>query len=101
VSATAESRQSLLAATAADVGQRLFALRRDEIVREGRVVAGGWPGTIREARALSIAVLAPVFAQRHMTAPTNDELGWVMHAAYDAARRAWLTSRDPREEPEI
>jgi hypothetical protein len=36
-----------------------------------------------------------------MSAPTNDELGWVMHAAYDEARRAWLTSIDHRDEPEI
>ncbi len=99
--AGAETRRTLLEATAADVGQRLFALRRDSIVHEGRVLAGGWPGTLREARALTIAVLASVFAQHHMSAPTEDELGWVMREAYDQARRAWLTSVDHRQEPEI
>jgi hypothetical protein len=99
--ASAERRRTLLVAAAADIGQRLFALRRDEIVREGRALAGGWPGTLREARALAIALLAPVFAQRHMSGPTTDELGWVMHAAYSEARRAWLTSVDRREEPEV
>ena len=96
----AEGRQALLATMAADIGQRLFARRRDEIVQEGRTLAGGWPGTVREARAMAVVVLAPVFARHRMPAPTNDELGWVMHAAYAEARRAWLTSPERREEPE-
>jgi hypothetical protein len=89
----------LLVATAADVGQRLFALRREQLLCEGRTLAGGWPGTVPEARALSVAVLTPLFAQRRIAAPTHEELGWVMHAAYDEARRAWRASVDGREEP--
>jgi hypothetical protein len=96
---SAETRQALLIATAADVGRRLFAVRRDELLGEGRILAGGWPGTVREARGLAIAVLAPVLAHHHMSAPTNEELGLVMHAAYGEARRAWRTSVDRREEP--
>jgi hypothetical protein len=92
VSALAEARQTLLVATAAEIGRRLFALQRDELRREGRALAGGWPGTIREARALAVTLLAPAFAQNRMSAPTTDEVGWAMHTAYDEARRAWRTS---------
>jgi hypothetical protein len=101
VSARAESRRTLLVATAADIGQRLFALRRDEIVREGRVLAGGWPGTVREARALTVALLAPEFARHQIAPPTNDELGWALRAAYDEARRAWRSSAERCDGPEI
>ena len=101
MSASADARRTLLAATATDIGQRLFARRREEMVREGRALSGGWPGTVREARALAIAVLAPAFAQRRMSAPTTDELGWAMHAAYHEARRAWLTSVDRCDDQEL
>jgi hypothetical protein len=100
VRADDEARRTLLVATAANVGRRLFAVRRSEVLGEGRAIAGGWPGTIREARAVVVAALAPALAQRHMPGPTNDELGWVMHAAYGEARRAWLRSIDRREDQE-
>ncbi len=92
MSANDDTRRKLLAATAADVGQHLFTLRREELLCEGRALAGGWPGTIREARARAEAALVSVFARRHIGAPTHEELGWVMHMAYDEARRAWRTS---------
>lgn len=98
MSVDAESRQTLLVAAATNLGQSLFARRRDEMVRDGRTLAGGWPGTVREARALAVATLAPAFARRHIPAPTDAELGWVTHAAYDEARRAWRTSIDRVEE---
>jgi len=100
VSTEDEARRTLLVAKAAEIGRRLFAVRRREVLGEGRVIAGGWPGTVREARAVVVAALAPALAERHMSAPTNDELGWVMHAAYGEARRAWLTSIDHEEDHE-
>lgn len=101
MSADVESRRNLLEATATDVGRRLFTHRRDEIVREGRPLVGGWPGTVREARTLAVAVLAPAFAQRRLAAPTNDELSWVMRAAYGEARRAWLSCVERCDESEL
>ena len=92
VSASEDARRALLAATAADVGRTLFALRRDALSCEGRPLAGGWPGTLREARALAAGVLASIFAQRRLSSPTTGEVDWVMQAAYDEARRAWRAS---------
>ena len=99
-SARAEKRRTLLVATATDIGRRLFDLRRGELLGEGRILAGGWPGTLREARGLVSAVLAPVLAEHRMSAPTDEELSLVMHAANCEARRTWLTSTDLREDPE-
>ena len=87
-----EARQALLDATAADVGRQLFAMYRDELVREGRPLEGGWPGTLREARVLATNVLASIFAERRLSSPTEEELGCVMRGAYDEARRVWRRS---------
>jgi len=87
-----DSRRALLDATAADVGRRLFAIHRDELSCEGRPLAGGWPGTLREARALAATVLASVFAERQLSAPTQEEIGRVVRVANHEARRAWRAS---------
>lgn len=84
-----EARQALLAATAVDVGRRLFNVRRDALSSEGRALVGGWPGTLREARALAANVLASVLTQRRLSVPTLEEVDWVMGAAYAEARRVW------------
>ncbi len=87
-----QRRRALLTATAADVGRTLFALRCDQLSGEGRRLEGGWPGTLQEARALTLGVLASIFAQRRLSSPTTGEVDWVMVAAYDEARRAWRAS---------
>jgi hypothetical protein len=95
-----DARQALLAATAVDVGRRLFDVRRDELTCEGRALVGGWPGTLREARALAANVLASVLTQRRLTMPTLAEVDWVVGAAYDEARRVWRESAgDKRSAP--
>jgi hypothetical protein len=43
----------LLAATATDIGRRLFAVRRDELLGEGRVLVAVWP-VVFEKRARSL-----------------------------------------------
>jgi hypothetical protein len=92
VSESDDGRRALLDATAADVGRRLFAIRRDELSCEGRALSGAWPGTLREARALAASVLASVFAERRLSSPTPEELLWVMRAANEEARRVWRAS---------
>ena len=88
-----DARQNLLRDTAVDLGRRWFASWRDDLLREGRVVEGGFPGRLAEARALVAASVGPAFAKRRLAAVTDEELGWAVHATYDEAKRAWLTSR--------
>jgi len=93
MSSSQAARLRFLETTATEVGQLLFAHRRTETLREGRALAGGWPGTVGEARALTLTVLVPALVQQRMAAHTSGELVQVMHAAYGEARRAWLTNR--------
>lgn len=65
------------------------------LAQEGRRVEGGWPGTIREARARVAAEATKVLADQSMTWLTHDELDRLAQTTYDEARRAWMrSSRD-------
>jgi hypothetical protein len=101
VKAGNETRGDLLVATAVAIGRRWFAQQRVQTIGEGRVLAGGWPGTVREARVLVAAFLAPVLAHYRMPPPTHEEVGWVIYTAYDEARNAWLTSIDERGDRKV
>jgi hypothetical protein len=93
VSVDPDARRLLLRDTALDIGRRWFATWRDDLLREGRVVEGGFPGRLAEARALVAASVGPAFAKRRLSAVTDEEIGWAVHATYDEAKRAWLSSR--------
>ena len=89
-----EVRQNLLRDTALDLGRRWFATWRDDLSpARGASSRGGFPGRLAEARALVAAAVGPAFAKRRLTAVTDEELGWAVHATYDEAKRAWLTSK--------
>lgn len=94
-------RRGLLDDIALEIGQRLYTVQRDALIGEGRSIAGGWPGTMREARSVVAPTLGQVLARRAMSAATDDELRSVMHAAYGEARRAWMRSADRRQEREF
>jgi hypothetical protein len=83
------------------VGRRWFASWREDLLRQGRAIEGGWPGTLPEARALVAASVAPAFTQRRMPILTNEELIWAMRATYDEARRAWLASHERLRGPDL
>jgi hypothetical protein len=64
---------------------------------EGRAVAGGWPGTLSEARGCARAQLALRGARS-----THEELEWLAHATYARARDAWLArARDDEESVDL
>jgi hypothetical protein len=63
---------------------------RDSLRRDGRVVRGGWPGTVSEARAIAMHRLLPELAKRGLSAPSSPTLERASHEIYTAARRAWL-----------
>lgn len=94
-----QKRRELLESAAEDAGQRWAKLCRDDLRLEGRRAAGGWPGTIAEARARVVAHLAPELRRRGMIALTHLELDTATRAAYASAKRDWL-ARGEREDPE-
>jgi hypothetical protein len=65
-----------------------------EIRNEGRPLAGGWPGTLSEARGWARAELST-----RLTAPTHEELEWLAHTTYSRARDVWLARAGDDEEP--
>lgn len=101
LSAGATARRTVLQETALQVGQLWYASTRDGLLRDGRQIEGGWPGTIPEARALVAASLPPALVRRRMSTATNEELVVAVRAAYDEAKRAWLTSPDRSEGSEV
>jgi hypothetical protein len=58
--------------------------------KEGRLVAGGWPGTLPEARLLVGSRLNDHLAARHLEPLSESELGAATNAAYSRARQEWL-----------
>jgi hypothetical protein len=86
-------RQRLLARTA-DHAARVWADHCMNAIRaEGRALAGGWPGTISEARGWSSAELAG-----HGLHATHDELDWLARTTYARAREVWLAGAASDEE---
>ena len=64
---------------------------------EGRALAGGWPGTMSEARGWARAELTGMGVQ-----PTHEELEWLARATYAQARDAWLArARDDEESVDL
>lgn len=91
-------RASLLHETAVGVGQRWFQERCENLGREHRRIEGGWPGTVTEARALVGVALTSALGGAVMALATSGELSRAARTTYAEARRAWLASRDPREQ---
>jgi hypothetical protein len=67
----------------------------EQLRREGRRVAGGWPGTLSEARGRLTAHLVAQLGRGFVLA--NDEIESLAKATYNAARTDWLSKagRDP------
>jgi hypothetical protein len=57
---------------------------------QGRPVAGGWPGTMVEARALIVRHLQLELEGRGMRSASSAELASAATATYEHARSEWL-----------
>lgn len=66
----------------------------DELHREGRGMTGGWPGTLREARARITGQLSGELAREGMTALTFEELDRLAKMTYTKAKGEWLAHRE-------
>lgn len=62
-----------------------------EMAAQGRPVAGGWPGTLSEARAR----VARCAAGRPDLRVTRDEIDELARQAYVFAKKAWLLRAGP------
>ena len=64
---------------------------------DGRLVVGGWPGTLAEARARVQGHLGTELARRRMASLSIEELTQATSATYQQAKKDWLiAARDMR-----
>lgn len=84
------SREDLLQAQSVAVGDAWVECVRLDLHADDREATGGWPGTMREARARTFAHFSsdPVVG-RH-GALTADELERAVRVVYERARVKWL-----------
>src|SRR5258706_2299860 len=70
-----------------------------ELLAERRAAAGGWPGTLSEARNWARAYVLKRLSQLASTPPTADELEFAARTSYARARSKWLSRARPAEDP--
>lgn len=90
---TTETRDDLLDRAALDAGGAWTRAYRAELMVEGRRAEGGWPGTIREARARAASEGARVLSAQSLAGLTHEELDRIARITYEEARRAWTGKR--------
>lgn len=83
-------RLEILEAGSLVVGDAWVDHVRHDLSADSRRVCGGWPGTLREARARTYAHFTNAAGARRYGVLTADELELVARAAYGRARRQWL-----------
>ena len=62
----------------------------DSITGQGRIIRGGWPGTLVEARARISSRLHDELFKRGMKALEPEELERAVNATYARAKQEWL-----------
>jgi hypothetical protein len=88
-------RRAILEQSAIDLGLRWAEQQRRDLHREGRPAAGGWPGTIREARTRVERDILPEVLRRIMTPVTLEEREHAARTAYASARSEWHRHAEP------
>src|SRR5271155_4165875 len=86
----ATRRSLLLERTAVAVGETWARGWLAELGSEGRSAAGGWPGTITQARSRVRAVVTAELARARCHPAAADEVDRTARAAYARAREVWL-----------
>jgi hypothetical protein len=92
---TAEARRALLEQRSIRVGMSWAASCRRDLLAARRAVAGGWPGTLSEARARVFELIPADERARGLAPLTTAEREWAARAVYAAARRDWLEHEEP------
>ncbi len=83
-------RRSLLEERPGSIGAAWARAVCERINGEGRIIAGGWPGTIVEARARIANHLYSELSGRGMKALGPEELEQAANATYARAKQEWL-----------
>ncbi|HEY1532749.1 MAG TPA: hypothetical protein VGF76_01980 [Polyangiaceae bacterium] len=92
-----EKRQALLDAEPLALGSSWARVWCKSMQTDGRLVVGGWPGTLAEARARVQGHLGGELQRRRMPSLSIEELSIATSAAYQRAKRDWLiAARDMR-----
>lgn len=89
------ARRLFLERSAVTLGQTWAEEWRADLRREGRPAAGGWPGTLREARVRVERFLLSEMSRRKMAAVTEAEREVAARAAYASARHEWCRQAEP------
>jgi hypothetical protein len=63
---------------------------RTKLRQEGRILAGGWPGTVSEARARITRALDAEMGAERLLALRPEELELAVRATFTRARQSWL-----------
>jgi len=87
-------RRTLLERRATVEGELWAAETREQMSCERRLAAGGWPGTLREARARVSHLLVPWLTRQGMVLATSAEREEAAKILYSAARTNWLRHRE-------
>jgi hypothetical protein len=91
----AEVRRLFLEQSAVSIGQRWADQWRSDLHREGRPAAGGWPGTLREARVRVERHFLAEATRRKISAVTQAEREVAARRAYASARARWCRQAEP------
>jgi hypothetical protein len=83
-------RRTTLERAAVATGAAWAASFMDDLKKQGRPVAGGWPGTLSEARARIVARMSVDLGRRYQLSP--DELELMTRTAYLHAKGRWQAS---------
>jgi hypothetical protein len=90
-------RRLVLETAARSEGCAWAAWWRSDLERQGRRRAGGWPGTLSEARRRAVGRIARELGREF--AVTTVELERAAHDVYATAKRSWDQSSDPDDDP--
>lgn len=80
---------------AVDAGRHWAASVRVSLVGEGRSPAGGWPGTMTEARQRLACAMGAALGRSPL------ETDRLVRILYGAAREQWLRDREPSPREEV
>jgi hypothetical protein len=98
VKAPPRKRRELFERSATLEGELWAAETRAQYGVEQRIAAGGWPGTLTEARARVAHALLPSLARDGLAAPTRTECEEAARILYASARNLWLKHREREAE---
>lgn len=88
-----DARRALVEQVANSAGELWASWWRAELERQGRAVAGGWPGTLSEARARVLEAVLPEVRKLGMREMSFEERELAAKILYATARRRWLSRR--------